>query len=466
MKKVLLCILILLGNYAIADGDTVAKAEDNEDLTPAGSYIGRNAYTQNPYIGMPSLGGTQNISESALVTHNFAEKLFADGTWNVMGEGALLNSQYVTSYGYGANIFAQTGQVAGFSFGGFLTVMNPLAANYSYYNAQNSAAQLLPANRQITPQELFAEYKYENIVQVDAGWIGINNSPWLTYYQNSVLNLITYQGATINIHPGSGWLLTALVFGDSQLIGEPGFSQQTLYNSGFDYGTGTANLVDNGSNGTIALGASYTNQANNFGFRIWAYRFDEYANLLYADSNLKLAVNHELSFNIGMQAAMEGGTASNVFYDTGYGPVQSNMVGLQLAMNYDWLGVQLAYNNIWGPEEAYTGGGMVSPFTYQFASDPLYTTSWMLGMIEKSAGSAYKIAMPLSFLDNNLIITPSYAYYDTTAFPVSEEYDLTMSYSIPQVKGFTIFSGIGYNPIFSNTVGNIYSAQIMFSYLY
>src|SRR6185437_15965463 len=404
MKKILLCILILLVNYAVADGDTIVKAEENQDLTPAGSYIGREAYTQNPYIGMPSLGGTQHVSESAMASQNFAEKLFADGTWNAMGVASYINSQYISDYGYGANIFGQTGQLAGFSFGGFLTIMNPFATSPLPYNPQNSAGQILPANQQITPQELFAEYKYSNIVQVDAGDIGINNSPWLTYYQNDNLNLVTYQGASFNLHPGGGWMITGLAFNDSQLVGETGFSQQTLYNRTFDYGTGTANIVDKGSDGTIALGASYTNQTNNFGFRFWGYQFSEYANLLYADSNLKLSANKDLSFIIGAQAAMEGGTTNNVFYNNGYGDVQSNMVGLQLAMKYDWLGVQLDYNNIWGPSNAYAGGGMVSPYTYQYSSDPLFTSSWLQGMIEKSAGSAYKLAMPLSFFDNSLII--------------------------------------------------------------
>ena len=344
---------------------------------------------------MPSLGGTQNVSEST--NQNFAEKLFANGTWNVIGGATYLNSQYVSSYGYGANIFAQTGQLAGFSVGGLLTVMNPFAANYTHYNSQNNAAQLLPANQQITPQELFAQYQYKNIIEVDAGYIGINNSPWLTYYQNDILNLVTYQGASVNLHPGPGWMITALAFNGSQLIGENGFSQQTLYNNAFDYGTGTANIVDHGSEGTIALGTSYTNKANNFGFRLWAYQFSEYANLLYADSNLKLFANQDLSFNIAAQAAIEGGTAGNTFYNAGYGEVQSNMLGIQLAMSYDWFRLQLGYNNIWGPKDAYAGGGIVSPYTYQYSSDPLYTTSWMQGLVEKSAGSAYKIAMPLGF---------------------------------------------------------------------
>lgn len=466
MKKIIIFILSLISSSIFADGDTVTNAEENEDLSSNGKYISKKSYTQNPYISLPSYGGTQSISESAQANQNIAEKLFADGTWNVLGEATYLNLQGASNYGYGANIFGQTGQIAGFSFGGLLTVMNPLLSSKINPSNINFQAQTLPIDRQITPQELFAEYQYKNIVQVDAGYIGINNSPWLTYYQNSILNVVTYQGATINVHPLKGWLLTALAFNSSQLVGETGFSEQTLYNTAFDFGTQTSNVSHSGSSGTAALGAAYTTADNNFGFRLWGYQFQKYANLLYADSNLKLKATNDLSFNIAMQAAIEGGAPDNALYRHNYGQVQSNMAGLQLAMTYNWFGIQLGYNNVWGPDDAYTGGGLVSPYTYQYANDPLYTTSWLQGLVEKSAGSAYKIAMPLIFLNNNLTISPSYAYYDTTAFPITSEYDLTMSYAIPQIKGFTIFYGLGYQATFSQTAGDIFSTQIMFSYLY
>lgn len=464
IKTIFICTLVTCLSDAYAD-DTLAKIDNDEDLTPSATYIGREAYTQNPYLGMPSLGGTQRV-ESALLNQSVAQKWFADGTWNVIGEASYVNINGNNNYGYGANIFAQTGQVAGFSFGGLLTVMNPVFSTDINPTNQAYQAQNLPINQQITPQELFAEYKYNNIVQVDAGYIGINNSPWLTYYQNNVMNVVTYQGASVNVHPLSGWLLTALAFSDTQLTSETGFSRQTLYNSTFDYGTATANITNQGSDGTVALGASYTNPGNIFGFRLWAYQFEGYANLFYADSNLKLQANKDLIFNLAAQAATEGGAPDNILYQNGYGMVQSNMVGLQLSMNYDWWGIQLGYNNVWGPNDAYEGGGIVSPYTYQYATDPLYTTSWMQGLIEKSAGSAYKAAMSFSFLDRNLVISPSYAYYNTTQYPVSSEYDLTISYSIPQVKGFTVFAGYGYQTIELPGQSNVYSGQVMLSYLY
>ena len=57
------------------------------------------------------------------------------------------------------------------------------------------------------------------------------------------------------------------------------------------------------------------------------------------------------------------------------------------------------------------------PYTYSLANDPLYTTSWMLGLIDKSAGQAYKIAPTVKFLDDALEVGISAARYNTVTMP-------------------------------------------------
>lgn len=474
MRKLLFPVLCIASTVAIADDDLTAHASPAaqvEDQPPASTYISASSYIQNPYVGMPSGGGTQTVAESQLEVQNIAQKWFSDGTWNVIGEMSYVDQGGANNFGYAANIFAQTGQVAGFSFGGFLTVANPFLSSNMNPSDPQLQAQGLPINQQVTPQELFAEYQYSNLVQVDAGWIGINNSPWLTYYQNNALNLVTYQGVLVNVHPGGGWLLTGLAINAAQQLGQPGFSQQTLYNYNEFYNSG--GIVDTGtqtSSGTTAIGVSWSTPSNNFNFRAWGYQFNNYANLAYADSTLKLNATKDLAFTIGVQGAVEGGngsgTANNVISNAGLGDVSSNTVGLQLGLNYDIFSIQASYNNIWGPSSAYGSGQIVSPYTYQLATDPLYTTGWILGMVERSAGSAYKIAPSLSLLDNNLQIGPSYEYFATSGMPQSSEYDLQISYSVPQIKGFTIFGGYGYLLQPDEIGGNVINGQIMFSYLY
>ena len=149
------------------------------------------------------------------------------------------------------------------------------------------------------PTELFAEYQYNNVFQVDVGRIAINNSPWLStsYYNNMQVPGATYQGGLVNVNPGGGWLLTGLAFNQAMIAGSPYFTNMTLYNSGFDYGTGTSNIINQASNGTIAVGSTYTGDNNNNTLRMWAYNFQDYANMVYADDSLKLPVSKALSFN-------------------------------------------------------------------------------------------------------------------------------------------------------------------------
>ena len=58
----------------------------------------------------------------------------------------------------------------------------------------------------------------------------------------------------------------------------------------------------------------------------------------------------------------------------------------------------VGFNTV-GGSGSYGQGGFVSPYTYQAVSDPLYTTSWLAGMVEKgSSGNAYKLAPSVSLL--------------------------------------------------------------------
>ena len=458
LKKLTFILICLV---AVANADT-----DSSNLNA--TYISSQAYIQNPYVGLDSFGGTQHISESQMETQNIAQQWFADGTWNVMGSASYVNLTGANNYAYGANIFGQTGSVYGFSFGGEMTIMNPFFSEQ--INSTNPALQdqILPVAKQVTPHELFAEYRYSNIVQADIGYISISNSPWLAtnYYQN-YLNGITYQGGVINVHPGGGWLLTGLAFNSAQLIGETGFSNLTMYNQQYDYPTSTANIA--GSAGTQAIGASYVGFNNNYNLRLWEYNFQNYANLLYADNNITLNANKNLSFNLAAQGGMENSNADNAFINNNNGAISSNFVGAQATLNYNWFGLTLGYNSIWGPQTAYAGGGLVSPYTYQLGTDPLYTTSWMVGMVEKSAGNAYKISPSFTFLNGHLSIMPSAAFYNTTVVANSAEYDLIVNYSIPEIRGFNVYAGVGYidqGYTLGGSGGSSSQTQIRFNYLY
>ena len=168
------------------------------------------------------------------------------------------------------------------------------------------------------------------------------------------------------------------------------------------------------------------------------------------------------------QGALQSAAGStNILNSNGYGTnVNSNMLGAQFGLAYSMLSLQLGYNNIWGSTDGYAQGGLISPYTYQYATDPLYTTGWVVGMVERSSGQAYKVSPSLSLLDDNLVITPSYEYFATTYIPSSNEYDVQISYSLPQVKGLTFFGGYGYLTNADDQGNGYYLGQLMVSYLY
>ena len=112
MRKLFYSLLICTSFSIFAD-----ENESGVENTNAG-YIRSDNFIQNPYRSIVSGGGTRNLNESQIQEHNFAEKLFYDGTWNVEA-GA--SAQYTSvgagypNYAYGLNLFGQTGRVGGFS---------------------------------------------------------------------------------------------------------------------------------------------------------------------------------------------------------------------------------------------------------------------------------------------------------------------------------------------------------------
>ena len=69
-------------------------------------------------------------------------------------------------------------------------------------------------------------------MQADVGFIGINNSPWLaTNYYSDQSSAVTYQGASVNVNPGGGWLLTGITFNGANYPVQWIYGS-TLYNPG------------------------------------------------------------------------------------------------------------------------------------------------------------------------------------------------------------------------------------------
>ncbi|MEN9946092.1 MAG: hypothetical protein RLZZ293_478 [Pseudomonadota bacterium] len=472
IRKIIAISLTSLIKLSYAnESESVILMLNNND-----NYIQTYNYWQNPWHDLTKSQVNSPSDLEDLTQQNIMQRLFNNGIWNLW---TAVSAQYTgagagfPSYGYGTSLFAQTGQIGGFSAGGMFELINPIAANNLNGSNKNSAP-FLPAKQQITPSEAFLEYQYNHIVQVDAGLIAINNSPWLSqnYYDNMLTAGATYQGLAINIAPGNGWLLSVIGFNAAQGISETGFTGLTWYNKGYDYAGGLINNnnTNETSNGTIAIGANYSAWDNLYNLRMWGYNFANYGQLLYADTSLKLPINQIINFTL----AAQGGTNNNftnsntALNNAGYGGINSNFLGIQGGFNYDWMGLNVAYNNIWG--SGFGSGAIVSPFTFGMATDPLYTTPYMAGLVDlATAGSAYKISPNLNFLSGNLTISPAFTSFSTANSQSNgtKEYDLTVSYNITQIKGLTLFVAYAYQQVpQANPNNSSYVSQFFASYLY
>lgn len=476
MKKITTIILSTISLYSYGDNTESTPAVINANST----YIGKSTFIQDPYINVTTGGGTQKISDTQWESQNFAEHVFADGTWNVMAGAAAMymgtgsGTAGFPAFGYGSNLFGQTGAVAGFSAGAMATVANPFFARQMNTNTNAYNFNFMPANYDVNISEAFLEYQYSNTIQADIGLIGINNSPWLSmnYYNNTLVPGANYQGALVNVYPGGGWLLTALAFNTAQLLGNSGFTPGTMYNTGTDKASGIiVNTLHETSNGTMAAGANYAAWDNQYNLRIWDYQFDNYGNLFYIDNSIKFQTTKSLAFNVAAQGGInrQTGSTSAFTYDN-MGDISSNFVGLQAGLSYDWFSFNIGYNNIWGPSNAYGNGAISTPYTYGFATDPLYTTPFMAGLNDMgTAGQAYKLSPSFNFLSGNLSVAPAWTSFKTAAaeWNGTNEYDLIFTYNIPQIRGFTVFSALAYQVVpEANQNGNTVTTQVVLSYIY
>ena len=445
------------------------------------NYIKDQSYLQNPFRSLTMGGGTQYVTPEQKLNQNFAEHLFADGTWNVYGfSGIQTNNNKPTSYNLSATMFGQTGSVAGFSLGGAFVAGNPLIQN-SASSSGYPPYVFMTSEQYNALSEAYLEYQYNHIVQADVGFIGINNSPWLagSYYSDQS-SAVTYQGALFNINPGDGWIITALGFNGANYPGYNGFTGNTLYNPGSiqGIGAGQPGAITQGSNGTVALGASYYTPDNLYNIRAWGYQFDNYASLAYADSSLKLVVDKGTNtyFTIALQGGTEWGNSTNAITNAGLGNINSNFAGAQTAFNYDWFNLTAGYENVWGPSDAYGNGAIVSPYTYNENVDPMFANNWMTSLVQQaSAGQMYLITTTFSFMDNTISIAPAYSQVlNTVAAAPLEEFDLVLNYKIKQIPGLKFFAVYAYQWIdqFTSQTGttapqtNNWTTLFMTEYLY
>lgn len=273
------------------------------------------------------------------------------------------------------------------------------------------------------------------------------NTPWLSPSDSRVLPA-TYQAGMVAIDPLPGLTLTGLRELRWKSRTSDNYYQDNLYYpSTFDgdssYG-GSAALGANASKsqGTLAFGASYA--AGPIKADAWFYQFYNFAALAYTDFNYTMNTGLGLKPFVGGQFLRERDNNSLLNADRqgsaidGYkgNGVNATAWGFQAGLDYA-IGagmfndgnIAVSYNNLPYHQGAVGDGAIVSPYTVGYATDPLYTTATLRGLVELGPGDATKIALTQYLLHHQITAILAFTRFNTKLEGNNNEVDFDLTYA-------------------------------------
>lgn len=422
-------------------------------------YINVNNYIMNPYNHSPSGGGTHLVSESAIANQGLWDQFFHNGTYNIVGLATYTSLNMVgkmdgNNYGYGTNIFAQSGHVNGFAIGGMLEVVNPFLEPGQRYQVGPLGYENMPTSQISSLSQLYLEYQIPGTFQFDIGRIFLDN-PWMNSYDDAFMTSATFQGAVANYQMTDHWRLSAIATDAYQPFSSNGFSQSTVYNQAYNSPDGF-DLANNATEThSYALGAVY-NPTKDYTLNLWGYNFGNYTNMLYADTNYQLHLTDTQKLTLAAQTGNQNtlGMGTNVNQQAAenpsnagvpFGSPDSYLLGAKVGYGYSyWFETALSYDGMYGPQSSFYKGGFVSPYTYGVVNDPLYTSGLAGGLIEQGAGNSYKISTTFRPFGDDLKIETAYEKFYTVS-PL-DSYDLDVKYKPfdNELKGLILHLWVNY----------------------
>ena len=354
---------------------------------------------------------------------------------------------------------------------------DPLGTNGPNPQKSSKLDNTLPAFALSTFDEAYANY---HTARFDAT-VGdrVFNFLWMPA-SDSRIKPASYQGIDL-----SGKILPQITVGVSRIIAfenrnDSAFQRRTLLTSFPAGGSAGPALVDTGG----ALHAYLNVAAGPLSAHVEDYRFYDLADLQYADASYKLFRQSRYAPYIAAQYVAEHQSGRAYL-----GTIANNTLGFQGGVNASkQIALTIGFDTApahYIERAAQTGaaagkgiflptggtaqsariapglyrvayGGLASPYTETYTSDPLYTTSLTQGMVERrSAGTAFKIAATYLSNSKRFKAIASEAYYqydDTLAQNRTFEDDLDAQYFFNAVRAATTYKGFSVRQRFGNRV--------------
>ena len=183
------------------------------------------------------------------------------------------------------------------------------------------------------------------------------------------------------------------------------FTHTDLYNATGTLNTGgTGGLYGRTEPGAAALGVVYRNVQN--GVQAWIYDFADLADLLFLQGRHDFWRRGLHPF-VGAQWVRQTGSGAHYL-----GAVAATAYGVLFGIARRAFAFSIRYNDIPSHPGAYGNGGIVSPYTSGYATDPLYTTTMSQSLVGNEApGHAFAIRFRGFFRHHTMRVAMGYARY-------------------------------------------------------
>ena len=317
---------------------------------------------------------------------------------------------------------AQTASLDGFSAGASLVSANALGSLAD--NPKRVDTTLMGANDSLTAlSQAYLQYA-NDWVKVKGGYLYLN-TPWMGNSDGRLLPN-SYEAISADFTPLKGWDIYAIrEFSYKSRTSDDYFNDNNYYPTTYQGDTlygGNQGLPTTArqTSGTWTVGSTYV--AGGLKAQGWYYDFLDFTRMGYADGSYVFKTGTGFDPVIGLQGLTEtGGGSDNILVQNKLKingiagtNVDSKAWGADLGVVIPNGRFDVYYNKVQQDTNNDIGDGtIISPFTANYATDPLYTTSMIRGLVEAGPGHAWKAKMTYGFFDNRLQLVGAYAKYTT-----------------------------------------------------
>lgn len=329
------------------------------------------------------------------------------------------NTPDASALSLAAMINAQTGTVlGGFSAGGSFVTANMLGTKPDTL-AKTDTSLMGPNSSLGAWSQAYLQYK--------RGWLLFRggyqylNTPWMGNNDSRVIPS-SYNAMLVGITPLKYWNIyairtfswksrTSLGMYNDNLYYPPKYEGDSMYGN-----NGSLPNTAPQANGTWAVGTNYTR--GDLMAEAWYYNFLRFARMGYINGSYTFTTGTAFDPYVAVQWLNEDSGNNNILVDThtklvgiAGDRVKADTWGTRVGTTIFDGSIDFAYNKLDGESGAVGDGALISPYTANYGTDPLFTTSMIRGLVEIGPGHAWKGRAQYSFFNKKLQLVAAYAKY-------------------------------------------------------